>query len=477
MRNLVFFDPTVAGCMQSLRALERAQAGKIVLHAWNDFAKELVGQARELSFVLLGGEPGQIPHPGVEVVKAMAPGDILLANEFDPEKLSSILIEYLDAANATILAPVSAHYYLNRALFIISIPKGGTHLLFKLVESLGYKAGVVHDGNPNPGAWYCVEYSNTHTVARDFFVDTVRREPFGNRHHPFPRTPSLFIYRSPLDIVVSEANYYQRDGATVFSAYLRRLDFAQRLLRLIDDPYLLGSIRDRINNFVAWLEFENVIPVSFEELIGSKGGGDDAVRNRLIWSLQLKLHIPGNPDKLGAGIYNEDSPTFHEGLIGSWRNKITPEGLARFFSLNQDFMELTGYAKPTPPPGEATPISDGVNLIPARAEEFRRRPLRTSGETFQDVPVNVEWSFLGHNLVRFDGRYYALPRGAGPVDLVKLRSRNKLGRVLSAPDLQRLKALIVMRSRNKLGNLVSRLKLLSTLDVQTLKALISKALG
>lgn len=477
MLNLLFFDATVAGCLRELQTLESVGASRIILRTWNSFSSELVRKAgAQFRFVLLNGAGSGTVSERVECVESVAPGDTLLLDEHDPEKLSLELLRYLDAERLTIMAPITAHYYQKRPLFLVSIPKGGTHLLFKLVESFGYRAGVVHDGNPKPGTWYCVEYSNTHTVARDFFVDTVRREPFGNRHHPFPRTPTVFIYRNPLDIVVSEANYYQRDGATAFSAYLRHLDFERRLLRLVDDPHLLGSIRDRINNFVAWLDFENVIPVSFEEMVGSNGGGDDGVRKRLIWSLQLKLHIPGNPESLGAGIYSEDSPTFNEGLIGSWRRKITPEALARFSSLNQDFMELLGYAKFSPLLATDSSTSSGTTMIPSRVEEFRRRSLRTSNETFRDLPINIEWSYLGHNLVRFDERYYALPRGAGPVDLVKLRSRNKLGRVLSAPDVQRLKALIVLRSRNKLAGLISRLKLLSTLDVATLKTLIAKNL-
>jgi len=328
-------------------------------------------------------------------------------------------------------------------LFLISIPKGGTHLLYRLAEAIGYKPAVMHHGDPNPGSWYCVEYSNSHTVARDFFIDTVRREPFGNRHHPFPRTPTLFIYRNPLDIVVSEANYYHRDGATVFSSYLRHMEFEQRLLRLIDDPHLLGSIRDRINNFVPWLDCENVIPVSFEELIGAKGGGDDAVRNQLIWSLQLKLHIPGTPEQIGAAIFDESSPTFHEGRIGSSRQKMSPEAVNKFFSLDQDFMQLTGYTSAPVNVDGVDQAWEEINQLPARAEEFRRRPLRTSKEDFRDTPFNVEWGFLGHNIVRFDGRYYALSRYAGPVDLVDLRSRNKLGQLLSSHELETLKAEII----------------------------------
>lgn len=101
-----------------------------------------------------------------------------------------------------------------------------------------------------------------------------RRSPFGNRHHPFTTSPAPFIYRNPLDILVSKANYYHRDGNAAFSGYLQGRSFEERLPVLIDDPWLFGSIRDRIVGFVPWLA-PNVIPVSFEELVGARGGGDD----------------------------------------------------------------------------------------------------------------------------------------------------------------------------------------------------------
>lgn len=448
MLNLVFFESSVEDCLQQLRTIEFVQGSKVVLHTWNNFAAEFfqhLGGIRRLA--VLSKADQNIPS-GIEVVDAVAPGDVFLANEFDPDALSSILMEYLDAEDITIFAPVTKHYFQNRPLFLISIPKGGTHLLYRLAESVGYQPAIVHHGDPNPGNWYCVEYSNSHTVAKDFFIDSVRRASFGNRHHPFPRTPTLFVYRNPLDIVVSEANYYHREGATIFSSYLRHMEFEDRLLRLIDDPYLLGSIRDRVNNFVPWFDFENVIPVSFEELIGSKGGGDDLVRNRLIWSLQLKLHIPGVPNKLGAAIFDESSPTFHEGRIGTSRQKMTPAAMKKFMTLNNDFMRLTGYMNAQADVEGMDQVWEEINYMSCRTEEFRRRPMRTSNEDFRDTPFNVEWNFLGHNIVRFDGRYFGLRCDCGPIDLIELRKRNALEELLFDTNLETLKSMILMKARN-----------------------------
>ncbi|MFZ5644979.1 MAG: hypothetical protein ACOY46_15460 [Bacillota bacterium] len=315
-------------------------------------------------------------------------------------KLSSALIEYVDLKKGIIVAPITGHYYKNRPIFLISIPKSGTHLLFELVKAFGYGDGVVCPDNPRPGNWYCIEYSNTHTKACDFFIDTVRRSPFGNRHHPFTKYPVILMYRNPLDILISEANYYHQEGNTTFYGYLSNKTFEERLLTLIDDRWLFKSIRDRIGSFIPWLDFNNVIPVSFEELIGPKGGGSLKAQKRIIWSLQLKLHVPGVPEKYGDMVFNKKSATFNEGRIGNHKKHFTEKAYRKFYSLPQDFMEILGYG---------SEYGSNTNVLPARADEFIRRPVLFSEKSFDDIPIAVEYDYLDHNIVKYRGSFYGIP--------------------------------------------------------------------
>lgn len=338
-------------------------------------------------------------------------GDAVLLNLRDGATLSHAMMGLLDHRGVTVIAPITDWFYRNRPLFVISIPKAGTHLLYKLVNAFGYLHGGVLGDRTQAGAWYCVEYSNSHTAAPDFFVDTVRRSPFGNRHHPFMSSPAVFIYRNPLDIVVSEANYYHRDGKTAFAGYLADLDFADRLLRLVDDPWLLGSIRERMARFIAWLDFPNVIPVSFEELIGSKGGGDQRVQEDVTWSLQLKLQVPGDPADLAGRIFSRDSATFFEGKIGGYRDAFTDEAYQKFQELDQDFMIALGY--------DGSTLEETVSP-PRRADAFRYRRLRMSDADFDDTPVAVEHNYLGCSIIRYQGRFYAVPVSLQEPDLSHL---------------------------------------------------------
>lgn len=384
-------------------SLARGAARGLILHPWTESTRVLAARLKQsVPGARLRVHPSNAHIAGALPAATWEEVDAVILDSA-PRDLSADLLQLVDLPRLQVLAPRTDDYYRNRPLFLISIPKSGTHLLNKLAEVMGYAPGIVHDEFPLPGQWYCLEYSNSHTVARDFFVDSVRRAPFGNRYHAFTSAPALFIYRHPLDVLVSEANYYHREGKTTFSGYLSNLPFEQRVHRLLDDPWLLGSIRDRICGFAPWLEFQNVIPVSFEELVGPKGGGIREDQLRLIWSLQLKLQVAGRPHAIADQIFDRDSPTFYQGQIGAWRSALSEEHLSRIRTLNQDFMSVFGYD-----------LAAAASELPQRAVEFRRRPLRISPPLHNEVPIALEYNYLGFNLLRLHGWIYAVPQATGP---------------------------------------------------------------
>jgi hypothetical protein len=410
--RLEFVEYRSEAYLEILQRLYGEGKRKFRLRPWNRLAAEVAGRASTaglpVSFVAGPGDQAASLPANVSVSDSAGADDAAFLFLSDARPLASSLMDYLDLESGALVAPVTDYYFKNKPLFVISIPKSGTHLLLELVRAFGYESGVVCPEEPSPGLWYCVEYSNTHTSARDFFIDTVRRSPFGNRLHPFLTSPAVFIYRNPLDVVVSEANYYHKDGKTTFSGYLSHLSFEERLLRLIDDPWLLGTIMDRMGHFVAWLDFPNVIPMSFEELVGASGGGDREIQKKLIWSLQLKLQIPGDPEEFGRQIYNERSPTFGEGQIGNYPQYFTPQAMEKFAALPQAVMRSFGYFLDKPSP---------ESFLPQRIEEFRRRPLRYSEASFEEHPIAVEYNYFGCNIVRHRGLYRVVPQCLGNLDL------------------------------------------------------------
>lgn len=423
--------------LDQMQRLVKQGARTFHISPWNDFAEALVTKVKEteLPCRLVGDLPSEAVAAGAPDASARQspafPPDAYLRLETDGDQLAVSLMNLVDLEAGCVLAPRTRRFGLSLPLFLISIPKAGTHLLIELARALGYVDGGSHDGDPIPGAWHYIEYSNCHTAASDFFIDTVRRSPFGNRQHPFMTSPALFIYRHPYDILVSEAEYYHQAGNSPFGGYLSHLSSEQRLERLADDPWLLGSLRERIGKFAAWLDFPNVVPVSYEELVDLAGGGDPALQRRTLWSIVLKLQVDGNVDELAAQVFNPHSPTFNHGSIGGHRQKLTPRVRAILKRQDDGYLRLFGYRTDRRGP-----------LTSQRIEEFRRRPLRLSRHTAETPPFLIETNYFGWNLIKLRGRYYGFRLSDGPQDTSRL-SPEALAAHPSGASLAELRTRIV----------------------------------
>jgi len=434
--TLIAVERTPAAFADAIRTQARCGARRLGLQPDDPFASEILKLLPELERV----DP--------------ADADVVCRTDDDPVALAGALNGELDRRGGAVIVPQLPGHGLDRHIFLISIPKAGTHLLYRLAETLGFKPGVVCPDRPSPGHWYCVEYSNSHTVPRDFFVDSVRRAPFGNRDHPFMRTPALFMVRHPLDILVSEANYNGTPGNTAFAGFYAGLDLPGRVERLLKDDRLLGRFADRLLAFAPWLCFQNVIPMAFEDLVGPPGGGDGPAQERLIWSIQLKLGVPGRPREIARRLFDCESPTFREGRIGSHRTQLHPALTERAATQAGEALRAFGYR-----PGD--------DLRSQLAESWRRRPLRIDAPDFDDTPILVQSGYLGHGLVRYLGRYYGVPAELGAIDLAA--ERHRLSGFPQAESLEALRSKIGMGPRHVgLGELAARVHSLeSTMDERT----------
>src|SRR5258708_11781173 len=108
----------------------------------------------------------------------------------------------------SIVAPIPEHYFRRRACYVITVPKSGTHMLFELLSAFNLTNGEWVQGPLSVQHYHYVSAMNSHTQAADFFASLANR-PSGGADHPLFVTPTLFLYRNPLDVVVSEAFYYQ----------------------------------------------------------------------------------------------------------------------------------------------------------------------------------------------------------------------------------------------------------------------------
>lgn len=401
MRQLKFLEPKDDIFLKYLRDVFLEKGCPILLVGKNELA----------GMIKIGAEKKGIELNCIETFDGDYPikdDHIIVFTQISGALLSKQLMTCIELDNVTVVAPITDWHYSQKPLFLISIPKAGTHLVYELAKALGYSPGIQLPDCPQGKTWYCIEYTNSHTVARDFFVDTVRRAPFGNRNHPFIHSPTLFIYRHPLDILVSEAHYYHCDGKTAFAGWLSQYDFEERAERLGDDNWLLGSLRERIGGFLPWMDFSNVISFSFEELIGAFGGSDKEDQLRLIWSIQLKLQAPGITSLIATQVFNPESPTFRSAQIGKFKECLSVDMISAFCTKNKDILGTLGYSL------------DGKPGLPSQRTRRLHRPVGYSKSNFSDMPLTIEADFLECNLVRLKGRVYAVPKSAGPIAINEL---------------------------------------------------------
>ena len=376
-----------------------------------------------LQFLSSAGVEQALPLPLTAATTPDPAVDLVVIAVSDPAAIDTALMSCLDLKTGVVLALLTDRHWTRRPLFLISIPKAGTHLLRCLAEGFGYKRARICPPLPVGGSWYCIEGAQPHTSARQFFFSDAARD------HPFLQSPALFIYRDPRDILVSEAYWYSRDEALhLLKGYFDHLSLRERLLRSVDDPFCVGTIRDRVAEYAAWLDLPNVVPLSFEELVGSAGNGDDGEQHRAVWSVQLKLQVDGRPADFASPLFDRSSPTFYRGQIGAWREHFDDEVKQRFEGLPQDFMHRYGYD----PHGRA-------EQFPSHREHYRRRTLEIHEVVAIDTPYLVEADVNGFNIVRFRRRYYAVPQH-GPKGNLRTFTDAELSALPSDPELASLRA-------------------------------------
>ena len=451
--ELAFVEPNPAAIRSELVARHKNGARRVVVYPGGRLAEAVIRISRSdgMDVFPCSSFEELLAHPRGPQDVASRPDALIVLLHEEPSDLSDALLRLNDLPGGSVIAPITSHHWKRRPLFLISIPKSGTHLMYELVSAFGYHQGGNSTDNPAGQTAYFINSMNPHTPTT--FLDF--KESSSNLYHPFMRCPALFSYRNPLDIVVSEANYYHKDGRSAFWSYLSGLDLDGRIRLLINDPFMLGTIRDRIMPFLGWLGVKNVIPLSYEELVGARGGGNEELQTRLIWSLQLKLHVPGNPADYAGRIYNDTGPTFNSGQLGTHRRALSEEALGSFLSLPQDFMRQLGYVDENGglgPSGAAaamprsSPAHDGrkILLFSKRIDEFRNRPLVLSIAAVDEKPIMMQANYCSHNIVRFRSRYYAINLHDGPVRLDGMRER-ELSRLMSDVDLTSLKQKIMLR--------------------------------
>lgn len=337
-----------------------------------------------------------MPQKGLAVAIEAATtsnADLIVVADQSGEALHGILMDYVDQADIDIFCMKTPWHFQNRPLLFVSIPKSGTHLALSLLEQFGYR--FLHDslrqdnlrkGFANdilrddelgkllvrrfgPDA-PVLEGGTLHPISAPSY-HLPYRQPFealsemGARQTRLTQLPIIFSYRHPLGVLLSESWAYRDSANHILGPYYATFPDTEAVCEDLARGIGLTSLAERLGSYLAWMRLPNVIPVSFEELVGDAGGGDADLQRRLVWSLQLKLQIPGDPERYAAAVFNPQSRTFRRGRLDAFKDELADD--RAFLDRHPEIKQLCadfGYDADWSPSEPETPLHRALRHRP-----------------------------------------------------------------------------------------------------------------
>jgi hypothetical protein len=162
----------------------------------------------------------------------------------------------------------------------------------------------------------------------------------------------IFHYRDPRDVLLSFVNYLSGRTAQGFGGFSHYRPFHKTLIDLPDlaaqlsyaiaDPSFPGH--DDFAKSLWLLRSPLVCKTSFEELVGTGGGGTAAAQSAVVGRVMRHLSIQGEPQEVAERLFRRDAFTFFRGRIGGWRQAFGEEHRRAFRRAFADLPEQYGYA-------------------------------------------------------------------------------------------------------------------------------------
>jgi hypothetical protein len=273
---------------------------------------------------------------------------------------------------------------------VVSIPKTGTHMVYKLMETIGYQVM----GVTKPTVDRTDQYDMLQLLAWaanlgwDDMEHTLRRIPpflgwrmnqlfqqdFGALPHNLCVTthdfrlerlepefivkwaetghPRIFFnYRDPRDQLISFVNFLCGKAAgpdfnrvkiqVVWTEILRGLPtLEERLMVAICDPSFPWC--NAFNESMWLLHHPAVCKIRYEDLVGSRGGGSDAAQVKTVARVLAHLDCNYDAEAIADQLYG-GTATFAKGRTGSWRDVFTTAHLQAFNKRYGDILRVYGY--------------------------------------------------------------------------------------------------------------------------------------
>ena len=264
-------------------------------------------------------------------------------------------------------------------VFANSIPKGGTHLLLKLLVLLGFRedpfwigADLIYGGfssirrrlrKGRHSDLITIGCETPVQIGQKWLRKRLRKvkpgSVFGGHCIYTQELGDLLqeenvkivsILRDPRSVAVSHMYHIKKDKKHFFhNEYMALLDDDATLLLSIKGgnmgPYRLQSLYDRYVQFYRWNEHRSAVMIRFEDLVGPEGGGRFEVQRKAIKRVvkHIQLEIDDNDvERVQKKIFGGTN-TFRKGQIDGWRSEMSKEHVLAIEEVMGNFMRELGY--------------------------------------------------------------------------------------------------------------------------------------
>lgn len=161
----------------------------------------------------------------------------------------------------------------------------------------------------------------------------------------------IFNYRDPRDVVLSMVNFLSGRTSKGFGNFS---EFAVVNQILASKPTLSEQLDYALSDpsFPGYAAFEkaywllnhpNVCKVTFEELVGARGGGSDEAQRQAVDRVTQFLGADPAKVELKNDLFNSDAFSFFKGQIGSWRGEFSAEQEKKLKDRLGDMLVGYGY--------------------------------------------------------------------------------------------------------------------------------------
>lgn len=271
-------------------------------------------------------------------------------------------------------------------VIVNSLPKSGTHLVGKLFDNLGlreYEPGLtgalLRETHRNPirnllkrkrrpknnsnGLWIDLDVTDN-LICRHWFQKHLSLIPDGSyvsAHLPYSNVLSDFfqshrfrivhIIRDPRDVLVSYMNFQKNSSKFPFHKEYSLMNTDEIIDHIFTDirkrKVVSASLKSRIVNGLGWLNDPSVYSTSFEKLIGTKGGGNAEIQEKIVNEICEYLGINLSRNRIleiSELVFDCTSETFNKGKIGQWKTVLNEKQKSLVNIKLKSLLKEMGYA-------------------------------------------------------------------------------------------------------------------------------------